>query len=170
MAKLSAGRRWQRASVQSRKCDKAFHQSRMVRSVFRSSPESCGASQLRKSATGSCGKKLTEGLRYNVEHGDIEQILVQQARNAGEPIPEAIANKPRLAPGNRFFWDAFFDLDTERSHGQGLSKIPRSAISAYAAECGLNEDEKFELIYVIRRVDDWHLDELAKKLAVNADT
>lgn len=97
--------------------------------------------------------------------GDVEEMIARQARLAGEPIPERIANRPRIEATETFWYQAFFDLDTERSHGNGLTKIPRSAMVAYAKECGLTEIEKFELIFVLRRVDDEHLDELAKKRA-----
>ena len=95
--------------------------------------------------------------------GDVEEMLVRQMRLAGEPIPEHIAKAQKIGATEQFWYQAFFDLDTERTHGQGLTKIPRSAIVAYAAECGLNEEEKQELIYVIRTVDNEHLSELAKK-------
>lgn len=97
--------------------------------------------------------------------GDVEEMIARQARLAGEPVPEHITNKPRLRQSEVFWYQSFFDLDTERAHGQGLTKIPRSAMFQYATECGLDEFDTYELIFVLRRVDDAHLDEMAKKRA-----
>lgn len=108
-------------------------------------------------------------MRYQVELGGIEQSVIQQALNAGEPIPDEFKNKPRLLKTGLFYFGAFFDLDTERNHGTGLMKIPRHAIIAYGKECGLIGEELYDLVYVIRRVDDAHIERLAEEMKRDAN-
>jgi hypothetical protein len=95
--------------------------------------------------------------------GEIEQGLIRQAKMAGEPIPERIASKPILSAGDLPYYMAFIELDTERSHSFSLAKVPRSAIVAFANECGLNNEERDDLIFIIRIMDAAHLEYLAKK-------
>lgn len=48
-------------------------------------------------------------------------------------LPDAIENAPELQPGLELYWDAFFDLNSCRTHGMGtITEIPWSAIDAYA--------------------------------------
>lgn len=72
---------------------------------------------------------------------------------------------PKLNEGDIFYRNAFFDLDTERAHGMQLTRIPRSAMLAYADECGLLSQSRYDFVHVMRRVDDTFLDALAKKRA-----
>lgn len=58
------------------------------------------------------------------------------------------------------YLDAFYDLDTERHHGETLMRIPWSSIMAYADRYGMPEDETN---YFIRRMDDAHLKKLAEE-------
>lgn len=83
-------------------------------------------------------------------------------------VLKAIGDKPKLSGELLFYHTAFCELDSERNHGMGLMKIPRSAMVAFAAECGLSENEKHELIYVMRKVDDAHLEHLHEKLDTKA--
>jgi hypothetical protein len=78
-----------------------------------------------------------------------------------EALKEFDALMPKIKHSARWYLKAFYDLDTERNHGNGLMKIPRSAILEYAAECGLNEPETYDLVQVIRTVDDAHIERLA---------
>lgn len=97
--------------------------------------------------------------------GPIEQNIAKQAMRANEPLPDRIANAPELAFGLNFYLDAFFDLDAERTHALAPTPIPRSSIVAYAKEYELDEDEKEDLIYLIRRMDNEHLKKIGKKKA-----
>lgn len=85
--------------------------------------------------------------------GPIEQQIAKQAMRERQPLPDRIANAPTLYIGSQFYIDAYFDLDAERSHSMGPTAIPRSAIVAYAAEYDLEDEEKDDLIYLIRRMD-----------------
>lgn len=71
--------------------------------------------------------------------------------------------QPKLAEGDLFYFNAFYELDTERSHGMSLVRIPRSAVMDYAAECGLANQDAYDFLYVIRQLDDANLEALAAK-------
>lgn len=68
----------------------------------------------------------------------------------------------KVNAGEAFYFNAFFELDTERNHSMSLVKIPRSAIMAYADECGLIGQDSYDFLFVIRKLDDAHLEALAK--------
>lgn len=80
-----------------------------------------------------------------------------------------LAAQPKLNEGDLFYFNAFYELDTERSHGMGLVRIPRSAVMDYAAECGLGSQEAYDFLYVIRQLDDANLEALAAKRKHDAD-
>lgn len=80
-------------------------------------------------------------------------------RDGVKPVGR-IAAKPHLPTGLILYYEAFFDLDTERNHGMGLASIPWSAIVRYGDYYELNTDE---LIYFIRKMDNAHLERLARE-------
>lgn len=92
-----------------------------------------------------------------LEHGPTEQSIAKQHHYAGLPLPDRIANAPELFLGSEFYLQAFFDLDSERSHGMGLVHIPRSAIRDYAIEYELDENETDDLHCYIRAMDNVNL-------------
>lgn len=79
----------------------------------------------------------------------------------GVAIPDKIKNKPKINTALSLYYEAFYDLDTERSHGMGLTSIPWSAIVFYASHYELNTDE---LLYFIRKMDTAHLERLAREM------
>lgn len=95
----------------------------------------------------------------------MEQSLKRQLKNAGET--EALAEleaKPKVTRELLFWHNAYFELDTERSHGMGLTRIPRSRVIGYGRECGMRGTELYEFARIIRRADDAYLAELAKQM------
>jgi hypothetical protein len=95
--------------------------------------------------------------------GKAEQSIIKQAVRFGNPIPERIANAPKLNLGLQFYLDAFFDLDSERTHGFSLTRIPWSAIVNYARATELDDQETDDLVYIIQAMDRAHLERLEKK-------
>lgn len=71
--------------------------------------------------------------------------------------------EPKLRWGLDFYLTAFFDLDTERSHGTGWQRIPWSSIHRYALFYELGEDQTDCLILFIQRMDLAHIDRLEEK-------
>jgi hypothetical protein len=68
-----------------------------------------------------------------------------------------------LFVGSEIYLDAFSELTTERQTGFVTGPIPRSAIVAYAKEYDFSEEEKEDLLYIIRYADRAHLKSLAAK-------
>jgi len=72
---------------------------------------------------------------------------------AGRPLDKRIAEAPTLQLGLQLFLQAFFDLDSERSHAMGVTRIPKSAVRSYARDFGFNAEETEELEYYISVMD-----------------
>lgn len=83
--------------------------------------------------------------------GGIAPDIAAQMERDGVPLPDNIANQPTLQSNLVGYLDAYYDLDTERSHNMGLVKIPWSAITAYGEFYGFDHDE---LHYFVREMDD----------------
>lgn len=71
----------------------------------------------------------------------------------GQPLPDRIANAPELITGLELYLQAFFDLDCERSHGMGLTRIPWSSIKDYAIAFDFDSRQTEDLFYYIRALD-----------------
>ena len=83
---------------------------------------------------------------------------------AGQPLPERIANAPELEVGLQLYLQAFFDLDSERSHGNGLAPIPWTSIAAYARAFEFDEEQTEDLFFHVRRMDAEHLKRISAKI------
>lgn len=98
-----------------------------------------------------------------MELGPSEQNIAKQAMRSGQPIPDRIANAPKLRLGLIFYLQAFFDLDAERSHGWGLGRIPWSSLVQYASFYDLDEEQTDSLVYFVKALDAAHLKRLNDK-------
>jgi len=87
---------------------------------------------------------------------------MKQIKRFGGKTPDRITNKPKLATGLVFFFDAFYDLDTERST-VNLDPIPWSKIVAYGQYHGLGTEGIEDLLYLIREADNAYLRRVAEK-------
>ena len=103
-----------------------------------------------------------------LELGQHEQSIAKQAIRSGQAIPDRIANAPELEMGLQLYLQAFFDLDSERTHGMSLSPIPWTSIAAYARAFEFDEEQTEDLFYFVRKLDSEHLKKLdAKAKAAN---
>jgi len=108
-------------------------------------------------------ENLINVLLYALDMGPIERNIARQAYRSGQPMPDRIANAPTLATGLAVFFDAFFQLDTERSHGTALTPIPVTSILLY---CGFNNFDRElteDMLVLLRKMDNAHLARLAEK-------
>lgn len=80
-----------------------------------------------------------------------------------QPLPDRIANAPELYEGLQLYLQAFFDLDSERSHGMGITMIPWQSINYYAMAYEFTDDQKEDLMYFIRKMDVAHTKRLQEK-------
>lgn len=93
----------------------------------------------------------------------IEQNIARQAVQARKPLPTNIQNAPELETGLQLYLQAFFDLDSERSHAFSLVRIPSSAVRAYAYEFDFDEEQTELLTFYIEQMDGAHLKRLRAK-------
>ena len=113
------------------------------------------------------GKRITsnlyvEGVKVTKET-TLEQNLVLMAQMQGKPIPEAIANAPKLNEYDYFFLKVYNDLSSERSIGFGIGPIPWGSVHKYCTAYGLYLDDLEDLVYVIQKLDEWLLPKLNNK-------
>ncbi len=81
----------------------------------------------------------------------------------GRTVPDDFLNQPEIEIQNVFYWEAFWDLGSERQVGMGVGPIPNSAMQAFADREGLGADQ-FEFFRgVIRAVDKDYLDRQVPK-------
>lgn len=99
-----------------------------------------------------------------LELGPIEQNIAKQAMRAGQPLPDRIANAPELIDGLQIYLNAFFDLDSDRTHVFSPTAIPWSSIHSYAIAFELDDEQTHDLFYFIKRMDSKHLERVAIKM------
>lgn len=68
-------------------------------------------------------------------------------------LPERIKNAPELEMGLELYYGAFFDLHTCRG-GWGDGYIPWTAIDEYCDRLGLSDDQREDMHYYIREMDE----------------
>ena len=78
--------------------------------------------------------------------------LEQQMRINKEAVPVKM-QAPSLNAEEAFYLEAFLDLDTERDSTQGFSPIPWSSIQDYADRHGSSDDERQNLVHLIKCLD-----------------
>jgi hypothetical protein len=91
--------------------------------------------------------------------GGVQDTLAAQMKRDGIELPESIAKQPLLQGNLIGYLEAFHELDTERSHGMALVRIPWSRIVQFGKYYGFDVEE---LVFFIRRMDDAHLEQLGK--------
>ena len=104
-------------------------------------------------------------LLYVLEMAPTEQHIAKQCYAIGQPLPDRIANAPELISGLEMYLQAFFDLDSERSHSMGLTRIPWSSIKDYSLAFDLSVRQTEDLFYYIRAMDGANLQYLEERLS-----
>ena len=100
----------------------------------------------------------------------IEKNIIAQAKRFGEPLPERIQNKPKLALGLAFYLDAFVELDTDRAAGFGLGAIPWSSLHTYALAHEMAGDDYHDFMYILRKLDNAYLKHVQSKGSKDAES
>lgn len=99
-------------------------------------------------------------MEYAKTQGSVVETIVRQALRAGQPIPDAILNAPKLLPGSAMYIDAWYDLDSERDYGMSPGRIKWSHIVNYCRFYGFDEVQTDAMIRIITEVDIAHLTKL----------
>jgi hypothetical protein len=106
-------------------------------------------------------------LLYVLEMSKIEQNIAKQSLRETGKLPERILNAPSLKLTNQFYFQAFFELDSERINGFDIGPIPWSSIVKYAEYHGFEYDEREDFLVFIRRMDNVYIDFVLKKQKQN---
>lgn len=85
--------------------------------------------------------------------GRIEERIVQQARRAGQPIPDRIQAKPKPRRDLTIFLHAFAALDSERQIGMSVGMIPWSAIHHFCVVNEFDGELLEDMLYLIPKMD-----------------
>ena len=102
-----------------------------------------------------------------MELGSSERTIIKQAVRAGDELPDRIKNAPQLRLGLELYLDAFFDLDSERTHALAVTPIAWSSIAKYAEFYSFDETQTEDLFFFIRGLDNTHLEKLEHKRKAN---
>jgi hypothetical protein len=79
------------------------------------------------------------------------------------PLPEAIKNAPEMEFGLELFFAAFSDLSTCRTTGMSEGPIPYSFIVDYAEMYDIVGEQRDDLLYHVRKLDNAYLEYQSKK-------
>ena len=94
---------------------------------------------------------------------DVEKTLALQAYRMGHPLPDRIANAPELKLGLGLYLQAFTELDTDRQSSFGMMPISHSTIRDYATAYDFDLEQKDDLFYFVRVMDNFYLAWAKKK-------
>ena len=100
---------------------------------------------------------------FELEQGQISETIIKQVRSLGLPLPDKIANAPRLLLGLDFYYNAFLKLSSCRSIGMSEGRIPWTAIKEYGYHHGLDDDDVERLVYLVNAMDAEYLKYRAKE-------
>lgn len=83
----------------------------------------------------------------------------------GAHVPD-LETRVRPAPHLTFYWNAFYNLSSDRQRGFGAGPIPWSSIDRYAIRYQVDQPEQFELfVRLVRAMDSVFLKDAAEKSA-----
>ena len=97
-----------------------------------------------------------------MQQGSNEAKIVEQAQKLGMPLPDKIANKPRLQVGLEIYWRAFWECSTDRDIGMAEGPIPWSAIDRWAFRHGIDGDDFDRLVLLLKAMDSVYIEERTK--------
>lgn len=92
-----------------------------------------------------------------------------QALRAGQQIPDKILNAPTVPLGCEIYITAFFDLDSERTHKDGVTPIPWTSIAKYCEFNGFSWEQTCDTFHHVKLMDRSHMERLEAKLKAERD-
>lgn len=90
---------------------------------------------------------------YQLRLGQSERQIAKQSHRFDKKIPDEIQNAPALRFELEFYWDSFWELIDERDNSFDIGMIKRQTIVDYANEYNLPIEQKDDLIFYIKRMD-----------------
>lgn len=91
-------------------------------------------------------------------------VIIRQCLQSGDPIPDKIANAPAPRDDLKLYWNAFFDLDTTRSHSNGPVAISILSMFEYCEYYGLDEYQRETLIFLVKAMDAAHIKRITREM------
>lgn len=92
-------------------------------------------------------------LQYQDQEWEIQERIERNKRGANIPIPDWYKEKVGVPDNLRWFWSAFWELDTERQMVDGVPRrIPWSKALQYAQYHQIDFDYLWHLIVVLDNV------------------
>lgn len=88
----------------------------------------------------------------------MERSIIESCIKRRIPLPEKIANAPRILKGLEGFYIAFWELSTDRQSGMGAGPIPWTAINLYCQREGVTGEDYDYLLDMVRAMDRVFLD------------
>ena len=73
------------------------------------------------------------------------------------PLPKRIADAPQLPPGLELYYEAFWELSSTRAVGFALGPVPWGAVDSYATRYGFDDEQREDLVYYVRAMDNAYL-------------
>lgn len=104
---------------------------------------------------------------YTVEQGPVERKIIEQCLRERLPFPRKIRDAPELWIGLELFFGAFIDLDGDRPSGWTLRPIPWARIMDYAEAYNIADEQREDLIFLVRMMDKAYLKHMEKKAQKN---
>ena len=101
---------------------------------------------------------------YNLEQGKSEATIIQSSYREGVPLPKKIQEAPTLLPGLDIYFEAFYDLGSERINGMSVGEIPWRAAWFYARErLGMDEEEASRFWFLVKQMDIVYINHIENK-------
>ncbi|KMO15772.1 phage tail assembly chaperone [Methylobacterium indicum] len=86
-------------------------------------------------------------MHFGPMHAHIARLKAE-----GRKLPDGYDERPGISAFNLFFWDAFWELSTERPLGFGAEgRIPGSAIEAFAGRVGMVDTDEIAFFRAVMR-------------------
>lgn len=98
-----------------------------------------------------------------MEQGPVEERIISQCMREGLELPDRMRNAPELALGLGLYYKAFSDVNTSRYISMVEGPIPWHIIEQYCDANKLSEEQRDDMHYFIREMDDAYLTYRAKQ-------
>ena len=103
---------------------------------------------------GNDGGKLLEVLQWNLVYGKHKENMHHRYAEKDESqIPASLLDEPQLLPGLVLYYEAFWELSSDRQSGFGIGPIPYTSIMMYCRDWDMDDDMTVTFRALIRKMD-----------------
>ena len=90
--------------------------------------------------------------------------MIVACERGRQPIPAAILNKPTLRDELQIYMSAYIDLDSERTHSEGATAIPISAMMRYVEFFEYPDSIVGDFLYLMCALDSANCERIGKQI------